>query len=239
MSNEPDAPSSWLIHQWTMAGIVAAGARFIPLPFVDELVQSRCRRFVIHQTLVAHQSTLTTEDLASFHSTSGGCLAGCLGMMMRAPLKLLLFPIRKIVTIFTSVRGVPLEIMRTVLLGRTLDRYLQSGQLDELSSGKGELALRLLQMRTAFDIAFAQMDWRAVRAAVKDALGTVDHWKDAAVAGARQIFDGKDDDVEQLETRPAIQASAEQVEKVLQRSETLTLFAEFDRRFDEAMKSAR
>lgn len=237
MTNDKRAPSPWLLHQWTMAGIIAAGARFIPIPFVDELVQSRCRRFVINQTLAAHHSTLSAKDVASFYSTSGGCRAGCLGMVVRAPLKVLLFPVRKVVTIFTSVRGVPLEIMRTVLMGRTLDRYLTNGKIGESTSSAVESTSRALQMRTAFEIAFAQMDWRAVRAAVKDALGAVDQWKVAAVDSAKQVFDQKDDEVEQLETRPAVQASAEQVEKVLQRSETLTLFAEFDRRFDEAMQN--
>lgn len=231
MNDDSHAPSSRLVHQWTMAGIVAAGARFIPIPFVDELVQSRCRRFVITQTLAAHQSTLTANEIAPFYSSSGGCVVGCLGMLLRAPLKVFLFPIRKIVTIFTSVRGVPLEIMRTVLLGRTLDRYLRLGKL-----GKPTSTVDTLEMRNAFETAFAQMDWRAVRAAIKDALGTVDQWKDSAVDSAKQVLN-QSEEVEQMDNRPAVQASAEQVERVLNRSETLTLFAEFDRRFDEAMNS--
>ncbi|SMP67200.1 hypothetical protein SAMN06265222_110112 [Neorhodopirellula lusitana] len=235
MSTESDASSSWLVHQWAVAGIVSAGARFIPIPFVDEMVQGQCRRFVVRQTLSAHKSELTEEDLSLFYSASGGCLSGCAATVVRAPLKLLLFPIRKVVTIFTSVRGVPLEIMRTVLLGRTLDRYLAAGKLEKQNAAGSKGVRQAMQMQSAFENAFAQMDWRTVRAAVKDALGTVDHWKDAAVSSAKQTFDRQDTSSDDIETQPAVRAGAEQVEKVLQRSETLMLFAEFDRRFDEAM----
>lgn len=239
MNDESASSSSWLVHQWVSAGIISAGARFVPIPFVDEQVQKRCRRFVVQQTLVAHRSRLTSADLASFYSTDSGCLGGCLGMVVRAPLKLLLFPIRKIVTIFTSVRGVPLEIMRTVLIGRTLDRYLETGWLSEATLKESGLPSRALQMRTAFEIAYAQMDWRTLRAAMSDALGTVDQWKAAAVSGAKKVFTHNEEAVEQTESNSAIEASANKVQSVLKRSETLALFAEFDRRFDEAIQDLR
>ena len=89
--------SSSLLHHWVVAGIVSASSRFIPIPFVDDVVRDQCRRYVVSRTLAAHETELTTKDLKPFYDGGGGCLGGCVGMVVRAPLKLLLFPIRKVV----------------------------------------------------------------------------------------------------------------------------------------------
>jgi hypothetical protein len=232
--DETDFSSPWLLHQWTIAGIVSAAARFIPVPFLDEIVRGRCHRFVVSQTLAAHQTDLTIDDFDHFFSRDRGCVAGCLGIVLLAPLKLLLFPIRKMVAIFTSVRGVPLEITRTVLLGRTLDRYLRHSLLPACQS-KSEVAAQTARMRKAFEEAFTGMDWRSVRAAMKDALATVEGWKSAAAFNARRTAERSSLDNKEIETSPKIEASAARVEQVLDSPETLELFAEFDRRFDDAM----
>ena len=121
--------SSTLLHHWVVAGIVSASSRFIPIPFVDDVVKDQCRRYIVSQTLAAHETELTTKDLQPFYDSGSGCLAGCMGTLIKAPLKLLLFPVRKIIAIVTSVRGVPLEVTRSVLMGRTLDRYLSQQKI--------------------------------------------------------------------------------------------------------------
>ena len=56
---------AWLTHQWVAAGIVSAASRFIPVPFVDDLVRSRCRRFAVSRTLAAYEQEAMLDDLDS------------------------------------------------------------------------------------------------------------------------------------------------------------------------------
>lgn len=234
-TDEPNRPhlaevdaSPWLVHQWVVAGMVSAASRFIPIPFVDDLVREQCSRFVASRTLASNQSDLSLEDLKPYYAGGGGCLAGCTGMLVKAPLKLLLLPVRKLVAIVTSVHGVPLEIMRMVLLGRTLARYLHNGELkDAATAGR---------MRLAFDKSFAGMDFRVIRAAMADALSSVRGWKAAAVVSAKRTAEANrplDDD---LAAETTVDSGARKLQEVLDRPETLVLFAEFDRRFDETFR---
>ncbi|QDV23621.1 hypothetical protein [Aureliella helgolandensis] len=227
-SNSEAKPSGWLMHQWVVAGIVSSAARFIPVPFVDGYVQSQCRRYVVRRTLAAHERPELLRELTPYFDDGSGCLAGCVGSIVKVPLKLLLFPIRKIISIVTSIRGVPLEIVRTVLLGRTLDRYLRNGPvaINDLSAK---------HMRTAFDAAFARMDFHVVQAAMADALSSVGGWKSAAIKCAKSLANGNESAEPQIESEPKVDDGATNVQQVLDRPETLELFAKFDQRFDEIL----
>ncbi|NND97742.1 MAG: hypothetical protein HKN47_10485 [Pirellulaceae bacterium] len=218
--------SSWLTHQWVAAGIVSSASRFIPIPFVDDIVRGQCHRFVVARTLAHHNREDLLANLKPYYSPAGGCLSGCLGTIARAPLKLLFFPIRKVIAIVTSVRGVPLEITRTVLLGRTLERSLREPNWD-LTSEHAE------RMRHAFDTAFHRMDFRVARAAMSDALSSASGWKTAAIASAKRIVDRPDEIPSEMVVESAVDDSAKNIEAVLERPEFLALFDEFDRRFDE------
>ena len=220
--------SSSLLHHWVVAGIVSASSRFIPIPFVDDVVRDQCRRYVVSRTLAAHETELTTHDLKPFYDSGGGCLSGCIGMVAKAPLKLLLFPVRKVIAVVTSIRGVPLEVTRTVLLGRTLDRYLSEQEVDATPE-------HLAKMRIAFEQSFKRMDFHIVRAAIGDALAGIG-WKSGAVESAKSVAGPKDAEEDGLNTTEGVEAGANLVEEVMQRPETLSLFAEFDQRFDETLK---
>ncbi len=175
----------WLQHQWVVAGIIASAARFVPIPFVDDIIRSQCRRFVVSRTLAASDTTLSKSELKALYGGSGGFVAGFVGTLAKAPLKLLLFPIRKFVAVVTSIHGVPLEIMQTVLLGRTLRRQLESGTFDPN---------QVTNMRLAFEDAFAGMDFHAVRAAITDTLRSVQSWKSSAIDSARKISSSQPED---------------------------------------------
>ena len=232
MSSAPVAtpqPPSRLVHQWTVAGLVASSARFIPIPFVDDLVREQCYRFVVSRTLAIQPDAGSMDDWKLYYTTGGGCISGCVAKLLRAPLKLLLFPIRKIVTVLTSVRGVPLEIMRTVLLGRTLHRLI-------VDRDRPPTAAEAAQMRRAFEEAFARMDFRIVRATMIDALRSVSGWKSAAIQMAKRIARTDQIDDEAIRTEPSVEDGATRVQNVLERPETLELFAAFDRRFDETLR---
>lgn len=147
------APST-LLHHWVVAGIVSSSSRFIPVPFIDDIVRDQCRRYVVSRTLAAHDQRNSMGVLKPFYANEGGCIAGCLGQLAMAPLKLLLFPIRKVIALVTSVRGVPLEIMRMVLLGRTLDRNDQRRrsrrEKDSRSTAASRNTLAVCGVRSTF-----------------------------------------------------------------------------------------
>ncbi len=227
MDSNTDDPN-WLTHQWVMAGIVSSAARFVPIPFVDDIIRNQCRRFVVTRTLAAHGKSELLDDFKPFYDSGDGCLTGCVTMIVKAPLRLLLFPVRKMIAILTSVRGVPLEITRMVLLGRTLDRQLRRDSLT-LNSQQST------RMRSAFDESFARMDFHVVRATVSDALSSVNGWKSAAMASAQRLIKENGNAEETIESEPKVDDGATHVQSVLGRPETLELFAEFDRRFDAAM----
>lgn len=223
---------NWLTHQWILAGMVSSAARFVPIPFVDDVIRGQCRRYVVTRTLEAHDRTDSLKELRAYYADDSGCIAGCLGMLAKAPVKLLLFPIRKIVAILTSVRGVPMEIIRMVLLGRTLDRLLK----DETIHAGPVKPQQVLAMREAFEEAFARMDFRVVRAAMSDALSGVSGWKESAMDLAANVA-GRENQAQpagDLQADANMKAGAKQVEEVLERPELVAVFAEFDERFDEA-----
>lgn len=222
--------ADWLIHQWVVAGVIASAARFVPIPFADDLIRSQCRRFIVSRTLAASGATLSTNELKPLYGGSGGCVAGCLGVMAKAPLKLLMFPIRKFVAIITSVRGVPLEITQSVLLGRTLHRLLARG---DVRASEAET------IRVAFEESFARMDFHAVDAAIADALHSIRHWKSSAIKSARLLSVAKSEVDEELPADEQVESAAATVQEALDRPKTLQLFEQFDSRFDAAFERLR
>src|SRR6056297_43745 len=221
-------PSRWLQHQCVVAGLVSSASRFVPLPFVDDLVRMQCQRFVVSRALASRDRSEWARHFRPVYG-GGGCLAGCIRSLIRAPLKLLLFPIRKVLVLVTSVRHVPLEIMRMVLLGRTLDRYLA----EQAVPPSGDEVVR---MRVAFEESFARMDFHVLRAAMLDALSSVGGLKAAAIASARRLATRSPVAAGELPSDEALEAGATKVQAVLQRSETLELSAEFDRRYNETLQ---
>ena len=226
-ANNNSSQRSRLQHQWVAAGIVYAAARFVPVPILDDVIRDQCRRFVATRTLAQRDDLTTLTDVKPYYESNSGCLTGCLGTVTKLPLKLLLFPIRKVVAIVTAVRGVPLDIIRTVLLGRTLDRQLNLGPVTPDQAA---------QMRIAFDQAFARMDFRTLRAAIGDALSSVKGWRSAALASGRAAAETESAG-DELSTEQPVNDGARKVQSVLQLSETTKLFSEFDQRFEQALKA--
>ncbi len=221
-SSADDGPD-WLQHQWIVAGVIASAARFVPIPFVDDTIRTQCRRFVVSRTLAASGAALSTNELQPLYGDSGGFIAGTLGTIAKVPLKLMLFPIRKILSIATSIRGVPMEITHAVLLGRTLRRLLSSEDFD---------AKQAHAFRFAFDESFSRMDFHAVHAVISDALHGVSNWKSSAIESARALTLPRPDVDEELPATERTETTATRVQESLDHHKTAQLFAEFDQRFD-------
>ncbi len=233
--------TSGISSEWIIAGIISASARFIPIPFLDEIVQNRCRRFAVKTTIEAHSVDLDLITLEPYCSSPSGCFVGCLGMILRLPINLLLFPFRKIIAVATSFRAVPLEIMRVYLLGRTLDRYLANG-----SFGQSENSLRIddrayaTRMRFAFDQSFSRMDMHVVLSAIQDATGGFRELTTAAFVGLKSVFarNNKSAIAFVSKSGSGVKAEASKLQESFSQAEMVVLFEKFDLRFDNAMKDS-
>ena len=242
---QPDSPASSngettvdaaQVYQWLVAGIVSSSARFLPIPFVDDLIQTSCRKYVVKTVIENRDADIKLTALQPYFGDSSGCLTSCAWLLIKAPIKLLLFPFRKIIGILTAVRGVPLEIMRVYLLARTLDRYLKNGQYSHeqirLQLDEREYAIRL---KAAFDQALSKMDFHVVLAAMKDATGGFTELSSVAWAGLKNVWNQKSDTNKGLETRQEVKAEATKIQDIFSRTEIVMLFDNFDQRVDQFM----
>lgn len=220
-----DTTNSWLAVHWTAAGIVSAAARFVPIPFVDEKIQRRCRRYVVEKTLASSESQLTIEDLEPLYDPSGSILAA----IFRVPTKLLLFPVRKLAKIVTSIRGVPIEVLNVYLLGRTLHRYLSPETKLEAKSAES--------FQKVFDKAFRQIDLRIARAAISDVLASISEWKSGAQETAAEVH--REQRLQPSDAQISkVEESAQKVSQTLDQPETQLVFQRFDARFDRLFSSS-
>jgi hypothetical protein len=223
-----------LTHEWTLCAIAAAVARFVPVPFIDDVIREQAARVAVSRTLRAHGHTFSSKRLSPLYSDEGGCIQGCLWFLLKLPLKLLLYPIRKIVSVVTAIHGVPTDLARVLLLARTTDRCLESGLLKD--GDDQTLKLEALRVRTAFDVAFRSVNLQMFSAAIADALSQVKGLAAAAVRFARKAFgERRDADATPLEAEPAIEEGARKVEEVLERPEIIAFLDDFDARFDAAL----
>ena len=155
--------------------------------------------------------------------------------MLAVPRKLLLFPIRKYVAIFGSVRGVPNDVMRVVLLGRTVHRAIECGRLDGDGAPLHEDAVAV---RAAYDDAIRNQDLRLLRGALADGLSQGRGLTRAAVGYARAQFAGGGHKPG-LQPGGEVQRSAVHVESVLRRPDVVEELEQFDARVDARLASHR
>jgi hypothetical protein len=225
-------PTRQLVVEWATCGIAAAASRFIPVPLVDDVVKDRATWYAVHRTLRAHERTFdedAVEVLWSGTDNLGRSMARALGSV---PRRILLFPVRKYVAIFGSVRGVPNDVLRVVLLGRTVHRALGQGRL---ANGTDEKALgaEALRIRRAYDEAVQYQDFRLLRGALTDGLSQGRGLTRQAVRFARDAF-ARDREPD-LEPGGQVEETAREVAAVLRRPDVVEELAGFDRRVDEQL----
>ena len=216
-----------LTTQWAVCGIAAAAARFVPVPLLDDVVRERSVQVAVVRTLRAHGRRDSSAPFeALWEAPDGG---SSLRRRLRAlPRRLLLFPVRKYAAVFGAVRGVPTDVMRVVLLARSLDRRLERGELapsDRLAEDVGAL-------RAAVDRAIDGMDLRLLTAALADGLSQGRGLTRSAVAFARRRTAADDPDTDgdtELAPDGPLAEGAERVTEVLRRPEI------FDREVDAAL----
>jgi hypothetical protein len=232
---EPTQPAPLLVTQWAVCGIAAAAARFVPVPMLDDVVRERAVQVAVLRTLRAHDRDYSSDLLEPLWDDGAGHGSG-IGRRIRAlGMRVLLFPVRKYAAIFGAVRGVPTDVMRVVLLARTVDRRLARGKLADTDPTR--LAEQARTIRTAVDRALDGMDLRLLTAALADGLSQGKGLTSAAVVYARRSFT-KPDSVPDTDPAGAVGEGAWRVTEVLRRPEIARLLAEFDAQVDTGLPRA-
>jgi len=160
-----------------IACAVSAASRFVPLPFVDDVLRTQCERYVVAKVLQRSNRTFSEVDVPELFEGVGQSRVG--GWLKAIVTKGLLFPIRRVVRIARSATGVPRDALRPLLLGRALARSLQAGYLENVCSPEVRTK-QALAVRIAFDAAFKEAEdmllrrlWQAIRSVRDMDLATV------------------------------------------------------------------
>ncbi len=221
-------------------GLLAAAARLTPVPFLDDVLRTRAFHLLVSRTLRAHGRTYGSVVVAPLYSDSEGCLSGCFTSLLFLPIKLLLFPIRKIFNWVMLAKHLARDLSEALLLGRALDRYLARGGLAPADAPV--LRAEAARVRQAFENAMAGTDLGALRAMLTPALrGAGGAWRAAlhAIRNLRgQNVDTVDDPSAGLSQaeRQAVRAETDRVAKVLDTPEMRTVLERFDARFEESLR---
>ncbi|MCO4771432.1 MAG: hypothetical protein KDA24_15470 [Deltaproteobacteria bacterium] len=219
----PTEPPVLLQSQWLLCAVAAAGARFVPVPLVDDLIRARARRTALGLTLGAQGRSYPTEWLAPIYST-GSIWSALAGL----PLEIVLLPIRRIVKWVRAARGVPQDLMNTWLMGRALYRLLGRGEL--VGVDRRATVAEAERMRSAFDYAVEDLDLTVLSAALG---GVMDQAKDLggqAIAFARELAGMEEGD----HAAPPTDDVVDPLEEALGSADVQAALGAFDARFDAA-----
>lgn len=220
-------PSAAALRLRITAGILYAACRFVPVPLLDDLLREQITAWMVRSTV---PGSIPKSAIAPLWSSQGGCLGGCLGSLLALPIKLLLFPIRKIVSVVLGVRWVSRDLAEMLLLARVLDHAIAVGLVHDARDA-GEQAQQSREIRTAFDVALAGTDTRFLSALIATALGPIRGLVGAAVRTLRQLRRTRADAPHpEGADKAVIEGSVSRVESMLAQPEVKRFLAEFDAR---------
>ncbi len=256
---EPEFGAS-LVSRWAVCAIAAAASRFVPVPLLDDAVKSRSTRIAVLVTVRDAGRRYPAESVSPLWDGVEGFADGLRRFARQVPRKIVLYPVRKYVELFGSVRGVPQDVMQVMLLARTVHRCLERGLLAEPGGSgatgggpgsgwsgragrradKQSLQAESERIRRAFDTAVDGMDLTLISGALADGLSQGKGLTTSAVGYARKLFGSGAGPDEPAETgqvsvpRPDadVEQGAEEIERVWGSPKVTRLLHEFDARFD-------
>lgn len=219
-------------------------ALLVPVPFLDEWLAERARARLVATLLARRGRTAGAKRVAPVWVNDGGCLSGCLLF----PLKLVLWPLKKLFsTLFfvLALRSSALAVGRTLALGRAVDRALERGRLADAPApapgAPDPLLADARRVRLAIDRAFAGSDWLALRHALEASLRGVTGLAAGAAGLVRRAL-GKPAPAATLADPGLPAADRGLLERVtaaigaaFEDPAAKAAVAEFDRRFDAAL----
>ncbi len=216
-----------LLTSWAVCGIAAGAARFVPVPLLDEVIRSQAARTAVVRTVRAHGWDGDVDLLAPLWGEPDDGRSGVRRRLAGLSSKVLLFPVRKYAAVFGAVRGVPTDVLRVVLLGRTVERRLERGELAVAERVPDEARA----VRRALDEAIEGVDLRLLTAALGDVLSQTRGLTSAAVGLARRRSASTDPDAG-LDPDGPMAEGAQRVTEVLRRPDVAQLLDRVDAQVD-------
>lgn len=233
MTEPTPGPERWPPHLVTVSAILVAASRFVPVPLVDDLLAGQVRRFMVVRLLRDAGRTFDPGRVKPLWEDSSGC-GGCLMSLLTLPLKVILFPIRKIVALVGAVTGMSRDLTDTLLLARAVDRALRRGLMPE-GAEPATLTAEATAVRAAYQTASKGTDLALLRSVVTDALQGARGLAGAALRAARRLVSRAPDDAPADTGSAEVERGARQVEDALQRPEVVKALQAFDARLDAAL----
>ena len=218
-------------------------SQFVPLPFVDAILERRVRKSMVQTLLKRHARSYGVGELGLLYGSGRGCVMGCLVALVSFPIKLIVEPIKKLFkTVFfvLTIRDAGLVMGDCFLLGRTLDRLLARGELgDELAAKQRHARVR--QVRAAFDETYAGSDLSLLRHLFEQTLRGAKALPAAGAKAARALMKGDSPSepaqIGELDAseRAVVDEGEAQLEQALADEKVQGFLADFDQRFDAAL----
>ena len=209
-------------------------ARHVPVPFVDDILRTQVSTYLVQRSVTKAGLTVPKGRLAPLFARDESFLMGCLMALLRIPLKIILFPIRAITNVLFLVRHVGRDFAEMLLLGEVIERGIDAQLIrgDELEDAPQ--VERSRQMRRAFDRALKETDTHLLWGMVSVAVGPLRGLFPAARRALRVLWRGTSG--EALEGNVEMQTQVSAVEKVLLQPEVKRFLAEFDQRYETALR---
>ena len=137
MQTSSEQSSNWL--PWA---VIYAAGRQVPVPFVDDWIRnysmSKTIEAALQQTSITGGTSLANQELAK---SLGALLQGdmgfwrsCLTSLLALPVRLVLFPLRRIWTLLTLARFLRQDLMWAYLVFSSVEAFAQEGRLGDAES---------------------------------------------------------------------------------------------------------
>lgn len=210
-------------------------ARQVPVPLLDDVLRTQVAAYMVKHSVKRAGLSVPSEQLAPLFEKDEHWAIGCLWWMFKLPLKLLLFPIRKITNLLFAVRHLGRDFAEILLLGEVIDRAVANGDLRAEGTATEEAQVaRSRRYRRAFDRALADTDtallWGIVGVAIGPARGVLR----AALRPLRYLWHGSGE--EAVAASPEMDAKAGAIERALLQPEVKKFLADFDARLEVALR---
>lgn len=230
-----------------LLALVAAAARFVPVPLLDDVVKTQANKGAVSRTVTESGAGLNVSLMGPLYDTGS-----IIGFLVSLPLKVVLYPLRKIVSVISAVHGVPTDLLETFLLGRSLFRALNSGAAFSAHDHREQPTKKAMKkeakrVRSAFDKAFKGTNFKVVSSGLGDALSQVKNLGALVTDLAAQVMPTREEPTSAIDDEGSladrvhdddVAESLEDVEEVLSRAEVIKELEAFDARFDEALAAS-
>lgn len=220
-----------------LSALLFSAGRFVPLPIVDDLVREQVSMWMLRRLCERAGAPVPRRHLGPLASRQDGC-AGCLGSALLVPVRLILFPIRLLVSVVLGARNLTRDVTEIVLLSRVTERALREGWIDP---GKSEDAQRTecLILRRALDRALRGTHLTVMTAALRAALGPLGRIAIAGVGALRRFRRAGGEAAPEVPAGSPIAESATALERVLALPDVKAALDHLEQRFETMLAEER